>query len=48
MFSASKTVTSLAVLMLVDRGLVDLFAPVAEYWPEFGKAAKKARRSAIC
>jgi CubicO group peptidase (beta-lactamase class C family) len=40
-FSASKTVTSLAVLMLVDRGVIDLFAPVSEYWPEFGKAGKE-------
>jgi CubicO group peptidase (beta-lactamase class C family) len=41
-FSASKTVTSLAVLMLVDRGDIDLSAPVSEYWPEFGKAGKEA------
>ena len=40
-FSASKTVTSLAVLMLVDRGQIDLFAPVAEYWPEFGANGKE-------
>jgi CubicO group peptidase (beta-lactamase class C family) len=40
-FSASKTVTSLAVLMLVDRGVIDLFAPVSKYWPEFGKASKE-------
>lgn len=39
-FSASKTVTSLAVLMLADRGLVDLFAPVARYWPEFAQNGK--------
>jgi CubicO group peptidase (beta-lactamase class C family) len=34
-WSTTKTVTSLAVLMLADRGLVDLDAPVARYWPEF-------------
>ncbi len=39
-FSASKTVTSLAVLMLVDRGQIDLFAPVARYWPEFSQNGK--------
>jgi CubicO group peptidase (beta-lactamase class C family) len=39
-FSATKTVTSLAVLMLVDRGQVDLHAPVARYWPEFGQNGK--------
>ena len=26
--------------MLVDRGLVDLDAPVARYWPEFAQAGK--------
>src|ERR1700756_1882271 len=34
-WSTTKTVTSLAILMLADRGLVDLDAPVATYWPEF-------------
>jgi CubicO group peptidase (beta-lactamase class C family) len=40
-FSGSKTVTSLAVLMLADRGQLDLFAPVAEYWPEFAQNGKE-------
>jgi CubicO group peptidase (beta-lactamase class C family) len=40
-FSGSKTVTSLAVLMLVDRGLVDIDAPVARYWPEFAQNGKE-------
>lgn len=40
-FSATKTVTSLAVLMLVERGEIDLFAPVAEYWPEFAQNGKE-------
>ena len=40
-FSATKTVTSLAVLMLVDRGLIDLHAPVARYWPEFAQSGKE-------
>lgn len=39
-FSATKTVTSLAVLMLVDRGQLDLNAPVAKYWPEFAQNGK--------
>jgi CubicO group peptidase (beta-lactamase class C family) len=39
-FSATKTVTSLAVLMLVDRGQLDLYAPVARYWPEFAQNGK--------
>jgi CubicO group peptidase (beta-lactamase class C family) len=34
-------VTSLAALMLVDRGELDVDAPVAKYWPEFGAAGKQ-------
>lgn len=40
-FSGSKTVTSLAVLMLADRGEIDLYAPVARYWPEFAQNGKE-------
>jgi CubicO group peptidase (beta-lactamase class C family) len=40
-WSTTKTVTSLAVLMLADRGLVDLDAPVARYWPEFAQQEKE-------
>ena len=29
----TKTVTSLAALVLVDRGDLDVFKPVAHYWP---------------
>ncbi|MFE7723003.1 serine hydrolase domain-containing protein [Nocardia rhizosphaerihabitans] len=39
-WSSTKTVTSLAVLMLVDRRQLDVRAPVAEYWPEFGANGK--------
>ncbi|MBV9326780.1 MAG: beta-lactamase family protein [Chloroflexi bacterium] len=39
-WSTTKTVTSLAVLMLVSRGQIDAHAPVARYWPEFGAAGK--------
>ena len=39
-FSGSKTVTSLAVLMLADRGQLDVDAPVAKYWPEFAQNGK--------
>src|SRR5438067_6127676 len=45
-FSTTKAMTSLAALMLVDRGELDLDATVAKYWPEFaanGKAAIKVR-----
>jgi CubicO group peptidase (beta-lactamase class C family) len=39
-FSGTKTVTSVAVLMLADRGQIDIFAPVAKYWPEFAQNGK--------
>ena len=41
-WSTTKTVTNLAALMLVDRGLVDAYAPVADYWPEFAANGKEA------
>jgi CubicO group peptidase (beta-lactamase class C family) len=34
-WSSTKTVTSLAALMVIDRGLIEPTAPVAHYWPEF-------------
>ena len=39
--STSKTMVALCALMLVDRGLLDPYAPVTEYWPEFGQAGKE-------
>jgi CubicO group peptidase (beta-lactamase class C family) len=41
-WSTTKTVTNLAALMLVDRGRLDLRAPVAAYWPEFAANGKEA------
>jgi CubicO group peptidase (beta-lactamase class C family) len=43
-WSTTKTVTALAVLMLVDRGLLDVDAPVARYWPDFAAAGKQGVR----
>ncbi len=40
-WSTTKTITSLAALMLVDRGELDVFAPVARYWPEFAANGKQ-------
>ncbi|HTT53626.1 MAG TPA: serine hydrolase domain-containing protein [Streptosporangiaceae bacterium] len=40
-WSSTKTVTSLAALMLVDRGELDPGAPVAKYWPEFAASGKQ-------
>ncbi len=39
-YSTTKTMAALCVLMLADRGEVDLHAPVATYWPEFAAAGK--------
>lgn len=40
-WSSTKNVTSLAALLLADRGLLDLDAPVAKYWPEFAANGKE-------
>ena len=45
-FSTTKTMTSLAALVLVDRDELDVDATVARYWPEFaarGKGGIKVR-----
>jgi CubicO group peptidase (beta-lactamase class C family) len=39
-YSTTKTMSFVCILMLVDRGLVDLDAPVADYWPEFAANGK--------
>jgi CubicO group peptidase (beta-lactamase class C family) len=39
-FSSTKGIAAIALLMLVERGAVDLDAPVARYWPEFAAAGK--------
>ena len=39
-WSVTKAMTALAFLTLVDRGQIDLDAPVADHWPEFGAAGK--------
>ncbi len=40
-YSTTKVMTVISALMQVDRGLVDLDAPVADYWPEFAQAGKE-------
>ena len=40
-WSSTKTVTSLAALVLAERGLLDLDAAVATYWPEFAANGKQ-------
>jgi CubicO group peptidase (beta-lactamase class C family) len=41
-FSTTKVMVVLMVLMLVDRGLLDLDEPIASYWPGFAKHGKGA------
>lgn len=41
-WSTSKGPTALCAHILADRGLLDLDAPVAAYWPEFAAAGKEA------
>src|ERR1700751_5183524 len=40
-WSSTKTVTSLAALILVDRGELDVDARVTRYWPEFAAQRKQ-------
>jgi CubicO group peptidase (beta-lactamase class C family) len=39
-FSTTKGVASTVVHIMVDRGLLDYDAPVADYWPEFAQNGK--------
>ena len=40
-YSTTKVMAALTTLMLVDRGELDLDAPVASIWPAFGAAGKE-------
>ncbi|MEU3527726.1 serine hydrolase domain-containing protein [Streptomyces sp. NPDC038707] len=40
-WSTTKGVVALGAHLLADRGLLDLDAPVAAYWPEFAAAGKE-------
>ena len=40
-FSCSKTITAIAALLLIDRGLISLDDPVAKHWPEFAANGKE-------
>ena len=39
-FSVGKAMAALCVLLLAERGVVDLDAPVARYWPRVRRAGK--------
>lgn len=41
-WSSTKTMAAMSLLLLADRGEVDLHAPVGNYWPEFNAAGKEA------
>lgn len=41
-FSTTKGVTATALHLLADRGLVEIDAPVATYWPGFAAAGKES------
>lgn len=40
MASVTKSMVALCLHILIDRGEVDLDAPMAQYWPEFAQAGK--------
>ena len=40
-WSTTKGITATCMHRLVDQGLLDLDAPVANYWPEFAQAGKE-------
>ncbi len=40
-YSTTKTMAATSILLLADRGVIDLDAPVARYWPEFAQNGKE-------
>ena len=40
-YSTTKTMAAICMLMLADRGELDFDAPVARYWPEFAQNGKE-------
>jgi CubicO group peptidase (beta-lactamase class C family) len=40
-WSTTKTMAAMTALLLADRGELDLYAPVARYWPEFAQNGKE-------
>ena len=42
LYSGTKGVAATVMLMLVERGALDLDEPVCRYWPEFAAAGKEA------
>lgn len=50
LFSCTKTLTAVAILQLVGEGKLELDAPVARYWPQFGCHGKQdiTLREVLC
>ena len=42
LWSTGKPLTAMAVHLLAERGRLDLDAPIAEHWPEYGRAGKES------
>src|SRR6187549_3353313 len=40
-WSTTKTMAALCCLILADRGELDLYEPIATYWPEFAASGKE-------
>ncbi len=40
-FSVSKVFTACAILHLIDKGMVEIDAPIGKYWPEFAQKGKE-------
>ena len=40
-YSTTKVMTAICAHILIDRGQLDVDAPVAKYWPEFAQAGKE-------
>jgi CubicO group peptidase (beta-lactamase class C family) len=47
-FSTTKGMTAICAHRLADKGLVDVDAPVARYWPEFAQHGKDRITVATC
>ena len=43
MFSSTKGMSALCLLMLAERGRLDYDAPVADYWPGFAQAGSASQ-----
>ncbi|HEY6599936.1 MAG TPA: serine hydrolase domain-containing protein [Pseudomonadales bacterium] len=46
-YSCTKAATALCAHMLIDRGHIDLHAPVSTYWPEFAANGKESATVAM-